>query len=58
MSELGLKSGRIRIEIDFIIDKNGSAVNINASGGPDLINQNAVDVIATLQKLKPGSLGG
>jgi hypothetical protein len=51
-------TGRIRIEINFIIDKNGEAVNITATGGPELMNQNAVDVIATLPNLSPATHNG
>lgn len=55
--DLGI-TGRIRIEINFIIDKNGETVNITASGGPELMNQNAIDVIASLPKLSPAIQNG
>jgi len=50
--------GRIRIDLEFVIDKNGKAVNITATGGPDLMNQNAIDVISILPNLEPATHNG
>ncbi len=56
-SEVGI-SGKIRIMIEFIIDVEGNPINITASGGPEILNQNAIDVIAVLPKFKPGMKDG
>ena len=56
-SEVGI-SGKIRIMIEFIIDVEGNPINITASGGPEIMNQNAIDVIAVLPKFKPGMKDG
>ena len=50
--------GRIRIDLEFVIDKSGKAVNITATGGPELMNQNAIDVISTLPNLEPATHNG
>ncbi len=50
--------GKIRIELEFIIDKNGKVVNITATGGPELMNQNAMDVISILPNLEPATQNG
>lgn len=51
-------SGKIRIDVEFIIDKSGNPINAMATGGPDIMNQNAIDVIASLPKLRPGIHNG
>ncbi|GAB5398922.1 MAG: hypothetical protein Aureis2KO_05070 [Aureisphaera sp.] len=51
-------SGKIEIMIEFIIDVEGNPINITASGGPEIINQNAIDVITILPKFKPGMKDG
>ena len=55
--DVGL-TGRVKIMIDFIIDTNGKVVNINATGGPEIMNQNAIEVIGLLPDLKPGMKDG
>ena len=55
--DLGI-SGKIRIEVNFIIDKNGDIINITAEGGPEVMNDNAVEVIASIPTLKPGMKNG
>lgn len=50
--------GKIRIEIEFVIDTNGKPINITANGGPDIMNQNAIEVIGLLPDLKPGTQNG
>ena len=55
--DVGL-TGRIKIMIEFIIDTKGKPVNINATGGPEIMNQNAIDVIGLLPNLKPGIKDG
>ena len=44
--------------IEFIIDTNGKPINITASGGPEIMNQNAIDVIGLLPNLRPGTKNG
>jgi hypothetical protein len=56
-SEVGI-SGKIRIMNEFVIDVEGNPINITASGGPEIMNQNAIDVIGVLPKLKPGMKDG
>lgn len=50
--------GRVRIDVKFIIDTDGNPVNISASGGPNVMNENAIDVIASLPKLRSGLQNG
>jgi hypothetical protein len=54
---LGL-SGRIRIEIEFVIDKNGDVINAKGSGGPELMNQNGAEVVSIMPKFQPGIKDG
>ena len=56
-SEVGV-SGKIRITIEFIIDTNGNVVNVTAKGGPDIMNENAIEVISSLPVLRPGTHKG
>lgn len=51
-------TGKIRINIEFVIDTSGKPINITASGGPELLNQNAIEVIGLLPNLKPGMKDG
>ncbi len=51
-SDLGF-TGRTRFEVDFIIDKEGKIKNITATGGPDIMNQHAVEVIKLLPQFTP-----
>lgn len=51
-------TGKIRINIEFVIDTNGSPINITANGGPEIMNQNAIEVIGLLPDLKPGTIDG
>ncbi|WP_458629237.1 energy transducer TonB [Winogradskyella sp. PC D3.3] len=48
-------TGKIKINIEFVIDTNGKPVNITATGGPEIMNQNAKDVIGLLPDLAPGT---
>ncbi len=57
VSEEGI-SKKIQIAIEFIIDVEGNPINITASGGPEIINQDVIDVIAILPKFKPGMKDG
>ena len=52
VSELGL-TGLIRIDVTFTIDKEGNPKDITASGGPEILNQNAIGVLQTLPQLIP-----
>lgn len=56
-AEVGL-TGKIKIMIEFIIDTNGKAINITASGGPEIMNQNAIEVIGLLPDFRPGTRDG
>lgn len=50
--------GLIQLEIKFVIDKEGNAVNVTATGGPEIINRDAIKVLNTLPKLEPGTING
>lgn len=50
--------GLIQLEIKFVIDEEGNAVNVTATGGPEIINQDAVKVLNSLPKLEPGTING
>ena len=50
--------GLIQIEIKFVIDKEGKAVNVTATGGPGIINKDAIRVLNTLPQLEPGTING
>lgn len=56
-SDLGL-TGRIRIDVSFIIDKEGKSIYITATGGPDIMNQEAIEVIQKLPQLTPAMQNG
>jgi hypothetical protein len=56
-ADIGL-TGKVKIMIEFVIDTNGKAININATGGPGIMNQNAIEVIGLLPDLKPGTKDG
>ena len=56
-AEVGL-TGKVKIMIEFVIDTNGKAINITANGGPEIMNQNAIDVIGILPNLKPATKNG
>ncbi|CAH8282056.1 TonB-like protein [Mariniflexile fucanivorans] len=51
-------TGRIRINIEFVIDINGKPINITANGGPKIMNENAIEVIGLLPNLKAGTKNG
>lgn len=48
--------GRVKIEISFIIDEKGKATNIAASGGPEIMQKNAIEVIRSMPNLEPGTV--
>ena len=52
------QTGKVKIMITFIIDTDGKAINIEATGGPDILNENAVDVIGLLPNFKPATKDG
>lgn len=56
-ADVGL-SGEVKIMIVFVIDTNGKPININATGGPEIMNQNAIEVISLLPNLEPGRKEG
>lgn len=47
-------SGKVRIEIEFTIDKTGQPVNIDANGKHEELNQHAIAIIAKLPIFTPG----
>jgi hypothetical protein len=51
-------SGTIKFNIDFVIDVDGKPINIIVNGGPEIMNQNLIDVISSLPALKPGTKHG
>ena len=51
-------TGKIKINIEFVIDTKGKPINITANGGPEIMNQNAIEVIGLLPDLKPGTNNG
>jgi len=57
VSEISL-TGLISIDVTFTIDKEGNPKNITASGGPEVLNQNAIEVLQTLPQLAPGMHNG
>jgi len=50
--------GVVKMEINFVIDKEGRPVNITASGGPAIMNEDAINVINNLPKMEPGKIDG
>lgn len=50
--------GEVEILIDFVIDVNGKVIDVNATGGPEIMNQNAIEVVGLLPDLKPGTKDG
>lgn len=57
VSELGLM-GRIKIDVSFTIDKEGRPKNISATGGPEMMNLHAIEVIQILPQLSPAMHNG
>ncbi|MCZ4318926.1 energy transducer TonB [Aequorivita viscosa] len=57
VSELGL-TGFFKIDVSFTIDKAGNIKNISATGGPEIMNQNAVEVIKMLPQFTPAMHNG
>ncbi len=51
-------SGRIRIEVNFIIDKDGQVINIEADGPSEAINDSAVNAVASLPNFVAGIKDG
>lgn len=51
-------TGKIKINIEFIINTSGKPINITANGGPEIMNQNAIEVIGLLPDLKPATKNG
>ena len=56
-ADVGL-TGKVKIMIEFVIDTNGKPINITATGGPEIMNKNAIEVIGLLPNLKPGTKDG
>jgi hypothetical protein len=55
--DLGL-SGRFRISVRFIIDTSGQIINIEAEGAHPIMNESAINSIASLPKFTPAQSEG
>ncbi len=49
------ETGKIKIMITFIIDAEGKAINIEATGGPEILNKHAIEVVGLLPTLTPAT---
>ncbi|APY07566.1 hypothetical protein BWZ20_04310 [Winogradskyella sp. J14-2] len=49
------ESGKIKILITFIIDTEGKAINIKATGGPEILNKHAIEIVGLLPTLTPAT---
>ncbi len=49
------ETGKIEIMITFIMDTDGKAINIEATGGPELLNKHAIEVVGLLPTLTPAT---
>lgn len=49
------ETGKIKIMITFIIDSEGKAINIEATGGPEILNKHAIEVVGLLPTLTPAT---
>lgn len=56
-AELGMR-GKVRVVVEFIFDTTGKPINITASGGPNVLNDHAINCIGLLPNLKPGTKDG
>ncbi len=52
------ETGKIKIMITFIIDTDGKPVNIEATGGPEILNKHAIEVVGLLPTLTPANKDG
>ncbi|WP_452229629.1 MULTISPECIES: M56 family metallopeptidase [unclassified Lacinutrix] len=52
--ELGLKSGKHRISVQFIVDKNGDVVDVKARAPHPKLEVEAIRIVSLLPKMKPG----
>ena len=52
------RTGKIRIKITFLIDKQGKAINIEATDGPDILTEHAIEILNKLPKLTPATKDG
>lgn len=50
--------GRIKIDVDFVIDSQGKPTKVVAQGGPRILNQNVIKIINELPILKPATKDG
>ena len=56
--DLGLKPGKKRIYVQFIIDKNGNITDVRVRGPHEKLEQEALRVIGKLPRMQPGKLNG
>jgi hypothetical protein len=47
-----------KINIEFVIDKNGKTTSITATGGSETMNKNTIKVVESLPDMKPGTKDG
>ena len=57
-TDLGLESGRQKINVQFKIDKNGNIANVRARASHPRLEQEAVRVVKSLPKMTPGKQRG
>ncbi len=56
--DLGLDAGRKKINVQFIIDKNGNATVLRVRGQHKVLEKEALRVVNSLPKMKPGRKNG
>ncbi len=56
--DLGLEAGRKKINVQFIIDKNGNATVLRVRGQHKVLEKEALRVVNSLPKMKPGRKNG
>ena len=53
-SDLGLRGeGMVSMSVSFVVDEQGNITNIQATGGPDKLNEHARQVVLTLPRFQP-----
>tara|TARA_R100000935_G_C2735064_1_gene123570 strand:- start:152 stop:604 length:453 start_codon:yes stop_codon:yes gene_type:complete len=56
-NDIGL-SGMVRVDIEFVIGKDGVVKDITATGAPKVLNEHAIQVIQQLPTFRPGLING
>ena len=57
-NHLGLKSGKKRVYVQFLIDKSGHVTNIRARAPHKKLEDEAIRVISSLPQMEPGKVDG